>query len=114
ALVAAIAAGCGASLTWQVVVFAVASLVALVFFRPVIIRLFHNRKSEERKSGVEALIGREAVVTETIDEAAATGRVRIDGDDWKAVAADSIHIEKGEKVVVLSIESIVLTVKPKQ
>ncbi|MBS7410166.1 MAG: NfeD family protein, partial [Muribaculaceae bacterium] len=39
ALVAAIAAGCGASLTWQVVVFAVASLVALVFFRPVIIRL---------------------------------------------------------------------------
>lgn len=114
ALVAAIAAGCGASLTWQVVVFAVASLVALVFFRPVIIRLFHNRKSEERKSGVEALIGREAVVTETIDEVAATGRVRIDGDDWKAVAADSAHIEKGEKVVVLSIESIVLTVKPKQ
>ena len=111
ALVAAIAAGCGASLTWQVVVFAVASLV---FFRPVIIRLFHNRKSEERKSGVEALIGREAVVTETIDEVAATGRVRIDGDDWKAVAADSAHIEKGEKVVVLSIESIVLTVKPKQ
>ena len=66
-----------------------------------------------RKSGVDALIGRVGVVSETIDSAANTGRVSIDGDDWKAVAADGDVIEKGEQVEVLEVNSVVLTVKKK-
>ena len=68
-------------------------------------------KSGGRKSGVQALIGREAIVAETIDAQKGTGRVIIDGDDWKAVS--DMVIDKGQKVIVKSIDSIILTVTPK-
>ena len=42
-----------------------------------------------------------------------SGRVAIDGDDWKAVSEEGILIEKGKEVVVVAIDSIVLTVKIK-
>ena len=40
-----------------------------------------------------------------------SGRVAIDGDDWKAVSADGMAIGKGEKVKVVGRESIIITVE---
>ena len=50
-------------------------------------------------------------MAETIDAQKGTGRVIIDGDDWKAVS--DMVIDKGQKVIVKSIDSIILTVTPK-
>ena len=69
-----------------------------------------HRNDPDRVSNADALIGREGRVSETIPEGG-SGRVAIDGDDWKAVSADGMAIEKGEKVKVVGRESIIITVE---
>ncbi len=59
---------------------------------------------------MDNIIGKTAVVTERIEENG-FGRVKIDGDDWKAQTTDGTAAEIGEKVKIESYESIILTVK---
>lgn len=106
----ALAAGLGASLTWQIVIFAVISLLTFVFLRPFMMK-FLDRKSKDVKTNADALVGRKAVVSERIDATQHTGRVAVDGDDWKAVSADGSVIEKGTEVEIVKLDSIILTVK---
>lgn len=107
----ALAAGLGAGLTWQVVIFAVVSLLTFIFLRPFMLK-FMDRKSKDVKTNVDALIGRKAIVSECIDASQHTGRVAIDGDDWKAVSENGEVIEKGSTVEIINRDSIILTVKP--
>ncbi len=74
-------------------------------------RLF-VRRGNQIKTNSEALIGRKATVSQKIVGTKQPGRVAIDGDDWKAVAADEQVIEAGATVEIISMESIILTVKP--
>ena len=106
----ALAAGLGANLTWQIVIFAVVSLLTFIFLRPVVMR-FLERKSKDVKTNADALIGRKGVVSERSDAAQHTGRVAIDGDDWKAVSDDGSVIEKGTTVEIVKLDSIIVTVK---
>ena len=108
AVAGAIAAATGAVLEAQLIWFAVATLVAFLAVRPILKRL---SKVDEVPTNADALIGRRAVVSEDINPATGTGRVAIDGDDWKAESEDDQPIEKGTRVVVVSRESIILTVK---
>lgn len=110
AAVAAILAGCGLSLTWQIVMFAVVSALSLLLVRPALIKKLH-KPQRERLSNAEALIGQEGRVSEMI-EAGGFGRVAIDGDDWKAQSADGAAINKDVRVRVVKMESIILTVEP--
>ena len=105
----ALATGLGANLTWQIIVFAIVSLLTFVFLRPFMMK-FLDRKSKDVKTNADALVGRKAVVSERIDAAQHTGRVAVDGDDWKAVSADGSVIEKGAEVEIIKMESIILTV----
>ena len=106
----ALTAYLGGGYVWQLIVFAAVSLLTFIFLRPVIIRLL-ERNSKDVKTNVDALIGRKAVVSETIDHAAHTGRVAVDGDDWKAVSEDKTVIEKGEDVTIVGRESLIVTVR---
>ena len=106
----ALAAGLGANLTWQIIIFAVVSLLTFIFLRPVVMR-FLDRKSKDVKTNADAIIGRKGVVSERIDAAQHTGRVAVDGDDWKAVSEDGSVIEKGTTVEIVKLESIIVTVK---
>ena len=45
------------------------------------------------------------------DAARESGRVRLDGVEWTAVTADGAVVEKGARVVIEKMESIVLTVR---
>ena len=110
AAVAAILAGCGLSLTWQIVMFAVVSALSLLLVRPALIKKLH-KPQRERLSNAEALIGQEGRVSEMI-EAGGYGRVAIDGDDRKAQSADGAAINKDVRVRVVKMESIILTVEP--
>ncbi|MBO6026420.1 MAG: NfeD family protein [Bacteroidales bacterium] len=109
ALFSALVAFFGVNIIWQLVVFAAASVLCFLFLRPVLLRLL-ERKSKDVKTNADALIGKTAIVSETIDSEKNTGRVAVDGDDWKAVSAEGI-INKGEKVEIISRDSIILTVK---
>ena len=67
---------------------------------------------DEIATNADALIGRTAKVTECI-EVGGTGRVALDGDIWQAVSDEQTDIVEGEKVEIISRESIILTVKRK-
>ena len=110
AAMSAIVAGCGASLTVQIIVFAVVSDLSLLLVRPALIKKLH-KPNRERLSNADAMIGQEGRVSEPI-EAGGYGRVAIDGDDWKAQSADGSAIEKNVRVRVIKMESIIVTVEP--
>lgn len=106
----ALAAGLGANLTWQIIVFAIVSLLTFIFLRPFMLKIM-DRKSKDVKTNADALVGRKGIVSERIDASQHTGRVAIDGDDWKAVTEDGSVIEKGVEVEIVKLDSIILTVK---
>ena len=106
----ALAAGLGLSLTWQIIIFAAVSLLTFIFLRPIAMR-FLDRKTKDVKTNADALVGRKGIVSERIDSTQHTGRVAIDGDDWKAVSANGSVIEKGVEVEIVKRDSIILTVK---
>ena len=108
----ALVAGLGGSYVWQIIVFAVVSMLTFIFLRPVVVR-FIESKSKDVKTNADALVGRMAVVSENIDNVRHTGRVAVDGDDWKAVSEDGSTIEKGTEVEIVSRDSIILTVRKK-
>lgn len=105
-----LAAGLGLNLTWQVVIFSVVSLLTFIFLRPFMMK-FLDRRSKDVKTNADALVGRKALVSERIDSTQHTGRVAVDGDDWKAVSADGSVIEKGTEVEIVKRDSIILTVR---
>ncbi len=110
AAASSIFAGCGLSLTWQIIIFAVVSALSLFLLRPALLRKLHQ-PHRERLSNAEAMVGQTGRVSEDI-EANGYGRVAIDGDDWKARSADGSPISRDTRVQVLKVDSIILTVKP--
>lgn len=109
ALAASLTAALGLGIVPQLIAMALCALLSIYFIRPMALRYLH-RNDPDRVSNADALIGREGRVSEAIAEGG-TGRVAIDGDDWKAVSADGMAIKKGEKVKVVGRESIIITVE---
>jgi len=110
AAASAIFAGCGATLSVQIIMFAVVSALSLMLVRPALLKKIHQPQ-RERLSNAEAMIGQTGRVSESI-EAGGYGRVAIDGDDWKAKSADGCAIDKDVRVRVVKMDSIILTVEP--
>ena len=110
AVFSALVAGLEGTITWQIVVFAVVSLLTFIFLRPVVIR-FLDKKSKDVKTNADAIVGRKGIVSERIDAEQHTGRVAVDGDDWKAVSEDESVIEKGVNVEIVKLDSIIVTVR---
>ena len=96
---------------WQIVIFAAVSFLTFLFLSPIAMR-FLEKKSKDVKTNAEAIVGRKGVVSERIDATQHTGRVAIDGDDWKAVSEDGSVIEQGQTVEIVKLDSIIVTVKP--
>jgi membrane protein implicated in regulation of membrane protease activity len=109
AVFAAIGAGIGLGLYWQLALFAVFTLVCLFWVRPFVKRYLH-KDEEGRVSNADALMGREGRVVETI-VAGGYGRVQIDGDIWKAVSTTSADIVEGSSVRVIGRASTIITVE---
>ena len=99
----------GASFWMQVLVFAIISILSVRLLRPRLLAAL-DRKGDKRVSNADALIGRIGVVSETI-KAGGYGRVKIDGDDWKAESDAREDILLGEKVKVVGRESIIIKVE---
>ena len=107
AVFAIISAVIGLNVYWQIFIFAVFSLLSVMFVRPVALRWLH--KNEPNKpSNADALLGRTGRVTEAI-KAGGNGYVQIDGDLWKAVSQTDIAV--GTTVRVIGRESTIITVE---
>ena len=108
AVASIVGAAIGLPLWAQVLIWAVCSVLCLYFVRPSLVRRLHG-KENERKSNVDALVGRRGVVIDKIS-AGGFGYVKIDGDEWRSVSADGQEIPVGTTVQVVSRDSIILTV----
>lgn len=109
-LFGAVASSMDFELKWQLLAFAVGTALAFLTIRPIVCKLLY-RKTNEVKTNVDALIGRRALVTERIDGELHPGRVKVDGDDWKAISSETTPLEEGEPVEIIAINSVILTVK---
>ncbi|MGI6025721.1 MAG: NfeD family protein [Candidatus Scatomorpha sp.] len=108
-LAALIAALFGAQIWLQVVWFLVISFVTLYFTRPLVKKYVNSRS---QPTNADMVIGKEALVTEDIDNVEATGAVSVGGKVWTARSADGVQIKAGAVVNVLRIEGVKLIVEP--
>ena len=87
------------------------SLVLLLLIRPMARKLGVKQKDQIR-SGAQALVGKRALVTETIDNLHATGAVQVNGQFWSAKAVDDDEIIRKDTVVMISeVDGVRLAVK---
>lgn len=96
----------------QLLAFAVSLVLLMIYIRPIFSKYF--TKNDNKKSAVDALIGKVCVVDEEIDNSKPTGYVKCGGDFWKAQSSDGSIIEKGAQVTIEKIEGITVTVSLKK
>ncbi len=108
-LVALICAALGAAIWLQIFWFVIVSVATLVLTRPLVKRYVDSRSVA---TNADRNIGRTAVVTERIDNLAATGAVQLAGVIWTARSTDdAVAIEPGTHVTVRAIEGVKLIVE---
>ena len=108
-LAALIAASLGAFALVQVIVFLVVSFVTLLLVRPLAQRYINDRKEP---TNADRVIGREAVVTQAIDNLKGEGQVNVSGAVWTARSQEEAPIPAGARVRVLRIEGVKVIVSP--
>lgn len=108
ALAALLSALFGAPVWLQVIWFVVVSAAALYFTRP-LVKKYINAKRQP--TNADRMIGMAAIVTERIDNVAATGAVQVGGKRWTARSAAGEVIEEGTIVEATVIEGVKLIVK---
>lgn len=94
----------------QIITYVAVSALFLILTRPLVKR--HFQKGAYLPTNADMVIGKIAVVTETIDNVAQTGEVRVDGKRWSAVSADGGVIAVDAPVLVEKIQGVKLICSP--
>lgn len=88
----------------------VTAVLAWLLLAP-FVRKWEHKRGRTSRTGMDALLGRRAVVTDEI-RPGELGRARIDGDYWQVRAPGTDRpIHRGSEVVVTAYDSIILTVE---
>ena len=103
ALLALLIAMIGGPLWLQVLVFLVASIVLLIVTRPIAAKYFNKNRE---KTNVNSKLGKQAIVTVTIDNLKGEGQIVTEGMEWTARSLDSTVIEEGSVVTIEKIEGV--------
>lgn len=100
---------------WQIISTAIVSLLVYILLVPAFQKwhaLSVDKKGKKSRTGMDALLGRRAVLSEEI-RPDKLGRARIDGDNWQVKSGGrKANIPKGTEVVVTGYDSIILEVEP--
>lgn len=96
----------GVSPVWQIVTFAVLSLLLILFARPILSKLLYRKPYVP--TNADRLIGGTGKVTVTIDNLAEQGEVKIMGETWSARSLTGSVIPQDGYVIVRSIEGVKL------
>ena len=111
ALIALVAALVGANVWVQLGIFLAVSLILLIFTRPVALRYM---KKSTLKTNVDSLAGEQGIVSETIDNLEATGKVKLNDVFWMARSEDGSIINEGTVVEIVRVDGVKLIVKVKE
>lgn len=109
-LFSALGAGLEASVELQLLLFSVGTAISFFGVRPFMLKFAH-KNSNSIKTNTDALVGKKGRVTDIIDNMANTGRVMVEGDDWRALTEDDSVVNAGESVEVIRVDSTRLYVK---
>ncbi len=108
ALIALILALFNVPIVVQVIVFAIVSIVLMIFTKPILSKkLLANRE----KTNYESAIGQNVKVTEQINNIENKGTVILNGLEWTARSVDDRIIEAGAIVEVVKIKGVKVIVK---
>ena len=94
--------------TWQLIIFAIVTIICLIASRP-----FANiltRGSPDKRAATDRFIGKEGKVTEAINPDNA-GMIKISGETWRAISKETISV--GESVIVEKVKGVKLKVRKK-
>jgi len=94
----------------QLLAFSIGTLISFFGVRPFILKYGHQ-KSGDLKTNVDALVGKIGKVTVAIDNFQNQGRIKVEGDDWKAESENNEIIDVGERVEIVKVVSTILIVK---
>ena len=113
AFVAMILAFCDVHIGIQFGVFVGITVIGLILTFT-LIRPRMRKKTGIEKTNAEALVGKSALVEESIDNLAAQGVVKINGQLWTArMENNSLKASKGDWVEIVRVEGAKLICKPK-
>jgi membrane protein implicated in regulation of membrane protease activity len=111
AALAAVAAFAGLDILWQLGIFVVVSAIAVFS-----LRRFADSVSPTRQRaqvGIDRVLGKKAVVIESINALNGTGIVRVDAEEWRALPEDRTQIIPEKSTVeVLEVDGTRLIVRP--
>lgn len=100
AVAAVLLALLGVNVVWQLLAFLVVAALALALLRPMALRM---QTHVVNPGGIDRVIGKQAVVLEEINPLRATGRVRIEREEWRAESIDGSVIPEDAIVLVMSV-----------
>lgn len=107
ALAALLAAMFNAPIWLQLVWFLAISIAAFAVTRPLAKKYLNNKT---QPTNADMLLGKECIVTESIDNVAGTGAVSVGGKVWTARCEAEYAIPQGTHAVVQRIEGVKLIV----
>ena len=108
-LVAMLAALLGAPFWLQLILFLGISAGLLALLRPLVRKYL---KPKITATNVDSVVGSQGYVTETVDNLAATGQVKLGAMPWTARSTDGTPIETGTLVRVDRVEGVKAFVSP--
>lgn len=93
----------------QIMAALIVSGVLIYFTRPVAMKHFNKSRV---KTNISALEGKQAIVTEEIDNLKATGQVIVNGQEWSARnIVDGKEIPEGAIVIIEKVKGVTLQVR---
>lgn len=112
ALIAAVVGLFEVGLPIQIIVFLLSSVALLMLTRPLAMKYVNQRVE---KTNTERLIGMDTVVIEKVDALYGTGKVRINGIEWSAMAPSREEVFLVDDIVtVTGIQGVKVIVTKKQ
>lgn len=109
-LLALVASLLGGPLWLQMALFVGATVLAIVFTRPLARRL---QKNGPTSTNADRVLGATAVVTEEVNNLLGQGRVTVMGNSWAArTLSPEGSLSPGQEVTVVRIEGVKLIVAP--
>lgn len=99
----------GGSLTAQITVFALSSIILILCTKPLVKKLF--KTNDKVALNNKSIIGKNGIALKTINYLDFTGQVKVSGEIWSAQSLNDEVIEKGSTVLIDSIDGVKLKVK---
>jgi membrane protein implicated in regulation of membrane protease activity len=100
----------GLGIVSQGIAFALSSILSMAGLRPRLMHYFQLGPGTDLRTGVDALLGKTGIVTERIGPGG-TGRVKVEGEDWRGASSDATVIEPGTPVTIIQVDGTTLMVE---